>query len=85
MFNAEPIKQTGTEPEFFAEGLAAIQFLGVNTRYVMYRNLIVPARSKCRQTVFSAVLPTGALPMILRQLAAFAMEHRLRVPDHIAP
>lgn len=77
-----PIKGLGTAPEFFIDGVANIQFLGANTRYVLYRNAVDDREAAFRQVVFTAVVPTGALPTMLRQMFSFAIEHRLPVPIH---
>ena len=75
-----PLKGLESAPEYFVEGIASIQFMGVNTRYVLYKTAIDGRGQPYRQVVFSAIAPTGALPTVLRQLVSFAIEHRLPVP-----
>lgn len=79
-----PLKGLESAPEYFIEGIASIQFMGVNTRYVLYRTALDGKGQPFRQVVFSAIVPTGALATVLRQLVSFAIEHRLPVPFHDA-
>lgn len=74
----------GTELEFFAEAIEVPQFMGVNSAIVFYRNVRILGVPQKKMSG-TAIIPTGSVSLILRQLAAFAVEHRLPVPDHIAP
>lgn len=80
-----PVKMFGLEtaPEFYIDGIASIQFLGVNTRYVLYKNVHDRHGQLLRRAVFTVVMPTGALPRAIAQLIGFAHEHRMK-PDHDA-
>lgn len=75
------LKGIETAPEFFIDGLASIQFMGVNTRYVLFKNVHDAKGTITKKVEFTVVMPTGSLCGVLRQLAAFAIQHRLRGPQ----
>lgn len=79
-----PLKGLDKAPEFFIDGIADIHFLGVNTRYVLYRNGTDAKGGAVRQVIFTVIIPTGSLASVLRQLFGFAVEHRLPVPGQDA-
>jgi hypothetical protein len=68
-------------PEFFAEEIAEVHFMGANTMLTFARS---PRGGLMFKPVANGIFPTGSIPGILRQLASFAIEHRLPVPGHIA-
>lgn len=78
MQRAPQLKGLETAPEFYIDGIASIQFLGVNTRYVLFKNVHDAKGAPSRKVEFTVVMPTGGLCGVMRQLAAFALEHRLR-------
>lgn len=76
-----PLLGLDTAHEFFIDGIASIQFLGVNTRYVLFKNVHDATGALTKKVEFTVVMPTGGLCGVIRQLAAFALDHRIRVPQ----
>lgn len=56
-----PLIDSGTAPEFYADGLFRVEAKGAVARFVLYATRVRPDGSNFREIVFSCILPTEAV------------------------
>jgi hypothetical protein len=66
-----------TAPDYFINGIARVEFLGVNTQVIVYRLSKTGSGDICQRVPYTVTFPTGALPYMIRQLYEFCREQRI--------